>query len=77
MPPGLRADAMRAANPAVIPRNHRVQQVINAAVERDDFSPFAELLRAITRPYEQVHGLEAFADAPQPAERVLETFCGT
>jgi uncharacterized protein YdiU (UPF0061 family) len=77
LPPERRAEALRAASPLVIPRNHRVEQAINAAVERDDFSPFVELLAAITRPYEQVNGLEAYAVAPQPAERVLETFCGT
>ncbi len=76
-PPELRAEAMRRTNPAVIPRNHRVEQVINAGVERDDFAPFADMLRAITRPYEQLADLATYAEPPQPGERVLQTFCGT
>lgn len=75
--PEARAEAMRAVNPMVIPRNHRVEQAINAAVEREDFSPFAELLTVVTRPYEQLNALAAYANPPQPDERVLETFCGT
>ncbi len=42
--PKARAEAMRAVNPAFIPRNHRVEQALNAAIEDGDFSPFAELL---------------------------------
>ena len=34
-----RRDAMRAANPAFIPRNHRIEEAIAAAVDRDDFTP--------------------------------------
>ena len=40
--PGARRDAMRAVNPAFIPRNHRVEAVIRAAVDSDDFAPFEE-----------------------------------
>src|SRR3954463_11086797 len=47
-----RVAAMRAANPAFIPRNHRVEAVIAAAVERDDFTPFEELLTLLSHPYE-------------------------
>jgi serine/tyrosine/threonine adenylyltransferase len=76
-PPELRAEAMRAVSPMVIPRNHRVEQAINAAVEREDFSPFVELLSVVTRPYELVNALAVYANPPQPDERVLATFCGT
>src|ERR687890_289051 len=44
--------AMRAVNPAFIPRNHRVEAMIQAAVERNDFAPFEELLRVLSRPFE-------------------------
>jgi uncharacterized protein YdiU (UPF0061 family) len=75
--PGERAAAMRAVNPAFIPRNHRIQRVIDAAIEEGDFAPFAELSAVLARPYLARAGLEAYAAAPQPAERVLQTFCGT
>jgi serine/tyrosine/threonine adenylyltransferase len=75
--PHVRAAAMRRMNPAFIPRNHRIEQAISAAIERDDFSVFAELLTVLSRPYEAQERFEAYANPPQPAERVLQTFCGT
>ena len=74
---GRRAAAMRQINPAYIPRNHRIEQVIDAAVERDDFSPFAELSAVLAQPYQLQKGFESYADPPRPGERVLQTFCGT
>jgi serine/tyrosine/threonine adenylyltransferase len=70
-------DAMRRANPLFIPRNHRIERVINAAVEHQDFSLFAELLAVLSRPYEEQPGFEAYSKPPLPSERVLQTFCGT
>ncbi|HXA37010.1 MAG TPA: YdiU family protein [Steroidobacteraceae bacterium] len=75
--PEARAAAMRRVNPAFIPRNHRIQQVIDAAVEREDFSPFAKLSTALSQPYQPLEGFESYADPPEPGERVLQTFCGT
>ncbi len=75
--PSARAAAMRAANPAIIPRNHQVEAALNAAVERRDFGPFEGMLEAVSRPYEDRPGLERYAAPPEPEERVLQTFCGT
>jgi uncharacterized protein YdiU (UPF0061 family) len=75
--PRARAAAMRQVNPAFIPRNHRIEQVINAAVENQDFGPFAKMSTALSQPYQPLEGFESYADPPQPAERVLQTFCGT
>lgn len=75
--PGERADAMRRVNPAFIPRNHRVERALAAAVERDDFAPFEELLQVLSTPYEDQPGRAEYAEPPQPGERVLQTFCGT
>ena len=68
---------MRAVNPAYIPRNHRVEAVIEAAVERDDFAPFEELLMVLSKPYEDQPSFAHYADPPEPSERVYRTFCGT
>ncbi len=76
-PAATRAAAMREVNPACIPRNHRIEQVIAAAVERDDFSPFAELSAVLAQPFRLQKGFESYADPPAPGERVLQTFCGT
>jgi serine/tyrosine/threonine adenylyltransferase len=74
---GARAAAMRAVNPAFIPRNHRIEAVIQAAVQRDDFAPFEELLTVLSKPYEDQPTFAHYADPPEPHERVLRTFCGT
>ena len=72
-----RAESMREANPAYIPRNHRVERVIVAAVERNDFGPFEEFSQVLAAPYVERAAYAGFADAPQFQERVLQTFCGT
>ncbi len=73
-----RARAMRAVNPLVIPRNHRVEEALEAATERDDLAPFEALLAALRRPYEAVAGAGKYAE---PAAREVtaryRTFCGT
>ncbi|SHJ33821.1 Uncharacterized conserved protein YdiU, UPF0061 family [Bradyrhizobium lablabi] len=75
--PAARQTAMRAVNPAFIPRNHRVEAVIDAAVNRDDFAPFEELLAVLSRPYQDQAAFAAYAEPPEPHQRVLQTFCGT
>jgi uncharacterized protein YdiU (UPF0061 family) len=75
--PTERQAAMRSVNPAFIPRNHRVEAVIEAAVNRDDFAPFEELLAVLSKPYQDQPEFAAYADPPEPHQRVLRTFCGT
>jgi uncharacterized protein YdiU (UPF0061 family) len=72
-----RRAAMLAANPAFIPRNHRVEAVIRAAVDRDDFAPFEELLAVLAKPFESQPGFEHYSEPPAAHERVHATFCGT
>ena len=72
-----RAAAMRTANPAFIPRNHMVEAALAAAVERQDFQPFEELLEVVSRPYEDRPGLERYDAPARPEECVSLTFCGT
>ncbi|MCO5160796.1 MAG: YdiU family protein [Mesorhizobium sp.] len=74
---GARAALMKRANPKFIPRNHLVEEVIAAAIERDDFGPFHEMLAVVTHPYDEQPGRERYAEPPRPDERVLQTFCGT
>jgi len=72
-----RQKLMRAANPAFIPRNHRVEEAIVAAVERSDFAPFETLLAVLSRPYDNQPEFAAYADPPMPDQIVHQTFCGT
>jgi uncharacterized protein YdiU (UPF0061 family) len=76
-PGGERAALMRLANPCCIPRNHRIEAVIEAAVGRGDFAPFEELALVLARPYEDRAEFAAYAEPPLPGQRVLRTFCGT
>jgi uncharacterized protein YdiU (UPF0061 family) len=72
-----RAVAMRAVNPAFIPRNHLVEAAIAAATRQQDFHQFEDLLDAVSRPYVDRPGLEKYAIPARPEECVLQTFCGT
>jgi uncharacterized protein YdiU (UPF0061 family) len=72
-----RRTAMRAVNPAFIPRNHRIEAIIEAAVNRDDYAPFEELLAVLTKPFDDQPAFAAYAEPPLPDQRVLQTFCGT
>jgi uncharacterized protein YdiU (UPF0061 family) len=78
--PTERAAAMRRVNPAFIPRNHRVEEVIRAAIAHADYGPFETLLDVVTQPYDDRMDrpdFAHFAEPPKPEERVLATFCGT
>jgi serine/tyrosine/threonine adenylyltransferase len=63
--PLARAQAMRRANPVFIPRNHRVEEALSAAVERDDYAPFETLLNILSRPFDDQPEFAAFAE-PAP-----------
>jgi uncharacterized protein YdiU (UPF0061 family) len=71
------ASLMRANNPAVIPRNHRVEAAINAAVRQGDFAPVETLLAVLSTPFDLKPEHEAYSNPPAPSERVYQTFCGT
>jgi serine/tyrosine/threonine adenylyltransferase len=71
-----RVESMRAASPAFIPRNHRVQAALDAA-ESGDYTLFRKLLGVLQRPYDDQPEVAAYALPPQASERVLQTFCGT
>jgi uncharacterized protein YdiU (UPF0061 family) len=72
-----RRSSMLAANPAFIPRNHRIEAMIDAAVHRNDFAPFEELLAVLAKPFEDQPGYAAYMEPPEEHERVMQTFCGT
>ena len=67
---------MQATNPAVIPRNHRIEQMIQAAVAGDE-APLRTLLDVLSDPFTERAEYVAYQAAPQSAEQVHQTFCGT
>jgi uncharacterized protein YdiU (UPF0061 family) len=74
--PPERARAMRRVNPLFIPRNHRVEQALAAAIG-DDFGPFERLTAILARPFDEQPEHADYALPPRNDERVWETFCGT
>ena len=70
------AELMSATNPVRIPRNHRIEEAIQAAVA-GDFQPFHRLDAALHAPFERRPDWDDLARAPVEAERVTRTFCGT
>ncbi len=68
---------MQRSNPAVIPRNHKVEEALTAASEHGDLAPIERLLAAVASPYDHASSRPEF-DAPnRPDGRPYRTFCGT
>ncbi|SMO38393.1 protein adenylyltransferase SelO [Ruegeria faecimaris] len=70
------AEVINKANPTFIPRNHRVEQMIQAAVQ-GDFAPFHRLNNVLSRPYGDQPGALDLTRPPAQDEVVQATFCGT
>ena len=68
---------MRSVNPAYIPRNYLVEEMIAAAVEDQDYAPFEAMLGVLMNPYEEQVGAEKYAALPPESETGYRTFCGT
>jgi uncharacterized protein YdiU (UPF0061 family) len=67
---------MRSNNPAVIPRNHKVEQALEAAT-KGNLQPLKDLLTALQEPYKNSSNLKPYQSKPKPEEKVCQTFCGT
>lgn len=67
---------MEAVNPAYIPRNHRIEAVIQAATE-GNFAPFHELREVLSQPFHSRPQFDEYENPPLEHERVRATFCGT
>ena len=61
-----RIEGMRSVNPLFIPRNHRVQQAIDALVENADSGPFEDLLAVTAHPFEEDSDRAEYAAPPEP-----------
>lgn len=73
-----RAARMRRANPWIIPRNHRVEEALAAASEREDLKPFEDLLAALQDPCTERPEHARYAEpAPAAVTACYQTFCGT
>lgn len=67
---------MKSSNPAVIPRNHRVEEALEAA-EKGDYSVMDKLLDVLINPFEYSKDQEKYAKLPKPSSCKYKTYCGT
>lgn len=68
---------MKNNNPVIIPRNHRVEEALEAAVKDGDYSVMEKLLQALANPYEYSQEQADYCTPPVPSNRPYRTFCGT
>lgn len=68
---------MRNSNPAIIPRNHRVEEALEAAVTHGNYQVMDKLLQALSQPYAHLANQEEYATLPAPTSCPYQTFCGT
>lgn len=68
---------MRLVNPVIIPRNHRVEEVLRAATENSDLSPFKQFLAALRCPFSESTGFSDYAAPPESEDPHFRTTCGT
>lgn len=70
-------EQMKQVNPVVIPRNHLIEDLIQAAIQEGNYNKFNNMLAAVTSPFDSRHEGSLYAQAPNAQEVVTQTFCGT
>lgn len=70
-------ELMRNSNPAIIPRNHRVEEALEAAVEQGNYKVMEKLLDVLSKPYEYSKDQDYYSIPPPPSAQPYRTFCGT
>lgn len=70
-------ELMKNNNPIVIPRNHRVEEALDAAVKYNDYTVMEKLLDAINSPYDYSNINEYYSELPKPTSCAYRTYCGT
>lgn len=73
----LSRELMRKNNPSVIPRNHRVEEALEAAVKNNDYTVMRKLLDAITKPYDYSVKNDYYVTVPKTSCGTYKTYCGT
>ncbi|MCP2035428.1 uncharacterized protein YdiU (UPF0061 family) [Planomicrobium sp. HSC-17F08] len=68
---------MQNHNPSIIPRNHRVEEALDAAVQRGDYSVMERLLNVLANPFAYSEEQKEYTKLPPEAPDSYQTFCGT
>jgi len=73
----LSLNLMRSNNPLIIPRNHKVEEALEAASNEGILKPLHNLLKYLKKPYENQVGISDFQTVPESNGKIYKTFCGT
>ena len=68
---------MSANNPLIIPRNHKVEESLEAAYKNADLKPMLNLLEVLKNPYENKSGISDYQLPANLNGKIYKTFCGT
>ena len=68
---------MRSVNPIVIPRNHKIEEILHDAEIKDDYSSLKKLLKFVKYPYLFQEGIGLFQEPSGVSYKEYKTFCGT
>ena len=68
---------MRSTNPLVIPRNHKVEEALNAAATDNDLIQVHNLLKVLKNPYKNSPEIANYQSSPPPSNEIYKTYCGT
>ena len=68
---------MNAVNPLYIPRNHKIEEALDAAVNDNDFELFRSMLNVVSEPYFFRPGFDKYAEPSLSNAEPYVTFCGT
>ena len=68
---------MNEVNPLVIPRNHEVEKVLEAATNENNLAPLNSLIDVLKNPYNYRSEIVPYQSTPEPNNKIYQTFCGT
>jgi len=70
-------ELMKRSNPVIIPRNHRVEEALEAAEKNGDYTVMDRLVDALSTPYDHTPDKDYYSTLPEPSDCPYQTFCGT
>ncbi len=70
-------ELMLRSNPAVIPRNHRVEEALEAAMKQGNYRVMERLLNILSNPFAYSPEQNEYSALPEPSAKPYQTFCGT
>jgi serine/tyrosine/threonine adenylyltransferase len=71
-----RQKLMESSNPALIPRNHLVEEALQAATDQNDYAPIIKFINLLSTPYDHKINDKRYLE-PTYADKPYRTFCGT